>query len=129
MNVIRISVHGVLDYLVGVLLLVLPWIAGFSHNGRATGVVIVLGLLTLAYSLLTDYPLGLFRLMPFSVHLGLDAVSGVILIVSPYLLDFSEDASWPHVFLGVSELVVVALSPWRLSARREAAPSGSLSHP
>ena len=129
MNIIRVSVHGVLDYLVGALLILLPWLAGFSDSGRATGVCIVLGVLTLAYSLLTDYPLGIFRVMPFSLHLGLDLVGGLLLLVSPYLLDFADRVSWPHMFLGASELLVVALSPWRSVLKPGIRSSGTLSHP
>jgi hypothetical protein len=128
MNVIRFSVHGVLDYLVGALLLVLPWIAGFNNNGLATTLSICLGVVTLAYSLLTNYPLGAIRIVPFIVHLGLDAVSGVVLIALPYVLDFGSDAKWPLVFLGGGELLVVALSPWRNYHRRETGVHGTLSH-
>jgi hypothetical protein len=66
--------HGVLDYLVGLLLVASPWLFGFADGpAAARGAPIALGAGALLYSLLTDYELGLLRVVPMPGHLLLDA--------------------------------------------------------
>ena len=103
-------VHGVLDYVVGLFLMASPWLLDFHQSGTATWVMIVFGAGALLYSLFTDYEAGVIKRIPMPVHLALDAASGALLAVSPWLLAFSETTWKPHVLLGLMELAVVALS-------------------
>lgn len=72
------KVHGVLDYLVGLLFLVLPHLLGWTAN--AVALFTVLGAITIAYSLFTAYELGVLRVLPVELHLLLDGVLGIILL-------------------------------------------------
>ena len=74
--------HGVIDYLVGVLLIFAPSIFGFQNGGPEDRIPVVLGVITILYSLFTRYELGLFKVIPFKTHLALDFVSGVFLAIS-----------------------------------------------
>lgn len=58
MRFLPTSVHGIVDYLVGALLIVAPLVLGFDQGGMETLVPIVLGFSAILYSLLTDYELG-----------------------------------------------------------------------
>jgi hypothetical protein len=116
MKIIPRNVHGVLDYLVGLLLAASPWLFGFADHGPATAIPVVLGLGALLYSLLTAYELGLVRAIPFHIHLMLDLVSGLFLAVSPWLFSFSHRVYWPHLTFGLLEMGVVLLT------RTDAAP-------
>lgn len=104
----RIStrVHGFLDYSFGALLIALPWLMGFARGGAETWVPVALGAGALLYSLFTDYELGAVRKLHMPVHLWLDAISGVVLAISPWLLDFDERVWIPHVALGVTEVLI-----------------------
>jgi len=96
-------VHGIADYMIGSLLLVAPWLCGFSDHRLATATTMTFGAVTIFYSLLTDYELGAFRIIPFGVHLALDVVSAGLLIASPFLLGF-HDRTWiPHTVIGAVE--------------------------
>ena len=108
-------IHGILDYTVGLFLLASPWLLDFHHSGTATWVMVVMGGGALLYSLFTDYELGVIKRIPMPVHLGLDAVSGVLLAASPWLLGFTETTWKPHLVLGAMELLVVLLSRRRPS--------------
>lgn len=97
--------HGMLDYPAGALLILAPWIFGFSDvGGAAVAVPIVLGVAIILQSLLTDYELSLVDLIPLPGHLAVDVVAGVFLAASPWLFGFSdEDANaWvPHLVAGI----------------------------
>src|SRR5690554_1548903 len=72
MRFLSTRTHGVLDYLVGALLILAPFIFGFADGGAAQWVPIVLGAGAIAYSLVTRYELGAVKLLPMPAHLGLD---------------------------------------------------------
>jgi hypothetical protein len=104
MRLIPTRIHGVLDYGVGALLVFAPWVFGFAAGGAETWAPVVLGLAAIAYSLFTDYELGVVRAIPMTVHLGLDAGSGVILAASPWIFGFADLVYLPHLILGLFEI-------------------------
>ncbi len=104
MRFIPTKIHGVLDYLMGLLLIVSPWLFGFADGGAAQWVPVVLGLGALVYSLLTRYELGVMPVISMPAHLGLDVAGGALLAVSPWLFGFSELVYWPHLIFGLLEI-------------------------
>jgi hypothetical protein len=100
--------HAVLDYVVGAALLVAPWALGFAGREPASTVPMTLGAVLLAYSLVTDYELGVVRRLQIPVHLWLDAIVGVLLGISPWLFGFDREVWAPHVAIG-AVLVVLAV--------------------
>jgi predicted cobalt transporter CbtA len=74
MKIIPRKMHGLLDYLVGVVLIAAPWLFGFADDGPATYIPVALGAGALVYSILTNYEFGVVRLIPFRVHLLLDVL-------------------------------------------------------
>jgi hypothetical protein len=110
MRIISSKVHGVLDYSVGIFLIIVPWLAGFARQGAETWVPVFLGAAALLYSLFTNYELGRFKIIPFKTHLVIDFLSGMLLSASPWLFDFKEQVYWPHLILGMLEMAVVLLS-------------------
>jgi hypothetical protein len=93
-----------MDYAVGLLLIVAPWVLGFADGGAETWVPVVLGAGALLYSALTRYELGLAKVIPMRVHLGLDVLSGVLLATSPWLFGFYDSVYAPHLIFGVLEV-------------------------
>ncbi len=102
--------HGIVDYVIGFLLLVAPFLVGFSDNEPARNSAWVVGAAIILYSLATDYELGVFKLIPYRIHLGLDCVIGVFLATSPWLLDFSDRIAWPHVAFGLLEVGIALIT-------------------
>lgn len=109
MRFIPTRVHGMMDYLMGVVLMIAPWVLGF-RPGPETWVPVALGAGALVYSLLTRYELGVYGIIPMPVHLGLDAVSGLLLMASPWLFGFADHYWVPHVVFGVAELGAAAMT-------------------
>ena len=104
MRIFSTKLHGFLDYLVGVLLMVSPWMFGFADGGAAQWVPVLLGAALIVYSLMTDYELGLVKVIPMKVHLGIDVASGVVLVLSPFIFGFAAAVFLPHLIFGLIEI-------------------------
>lgn len=104
MRFIPTRIHGMLDYLMGILLIASPWLFGFAAGGAETWVPVILGAGVILYSLFTDYELGAVRSLSMSTHLWLDVLGGAFLAVSPWLFDFDEYVYLPHLVLGILEI-------------------------
>ena len=107
MRVIPTRMHGVADYLVGILLIASPWVFGFNDADSAQWTAIIVGAVLLATSLMTNYELGMVRSIPMRMHLMADAVVGVLLVIAPWLLGFADEGTnaWlPFVAIGVAEI-------------------------
>jgi hypothetical protein len=110
MKIISRKVHGYLDYIVAVLLISAPWIFNFYMGGAETWVPVILGISTIIYSLMTDYELGAIKIIPMNVHLIIDAIAGILLIASPWIFNFNEYITTPHIIAGVMELLIVSMT-------------------
>jgi hypothetical protein len=106
MKVITTKTHGVIDYLVGILLMVSPWLFNFNMNGAETWVPFVLGAGAVVYSLFTDYEFGAVKRISMRMHLSFDLFSGIFLAASPWLLGFYEYVYLPHLVIGIAEIGV-----------------------
>jgi hypothetical protein len=102
------------------ILIVSPFLLGFNRGGPETWTPIILGASTLSYSVLTDYELGLIRRISMPMHLWLDAFSGLLLALSPWLFGFSDIVWAPHLALGMLELGAVMMTDPHPSTTRTA---------
>ena len=110
MGVIPTKIHGVLDYAVGLLLLLAPYLFGFADGGVAQWLPMLLGAGVIGYSLMTAYELGVASIISVPAHLGLDIAGGVLLAVSPWLFGFADAIFWPHLVVGVVEIGTAAMT-------------------
>ncbi len=115
MHFITTRTHGVLDYLVGALLIALPYIFHFADRSAAQYVPMVLGAFTIVYAFFTNYELGPIRLIPMPVHLAIDVLSGIVLAVSPWVFGFAPFVYLPHLILGISEILIASTTSPRTS--------------
>jgi hypothetical protein len=122
MHLISRRFHGVLDYLVGLLLIFMPKILGFDPSGMETKILHVLGAAALVYSVCTRYELGIVKVLSFRAHLALDVVHGLVLATSPWLFAFADRVWKPHVLLGLLEFAVIAMTRTAPSERRTSGP-------
>lgn len=110
MKIINTKIHGFHDYFTWILLLVSPWMFKFANGKIEMWIPLVMGFTTLMLSLLTDYEFGLFRIIPMKAHLAVDIATGLFLVISPWMLGFSERVYVPHVFIGAFQLIVAFVS-------------------
>jgi len=105
MRFIPTRYHAPIDYIAGVALIAAPWIFQFSDHTAATVVPIVLGIGLIAYSLVTNYELGVWKIAPMAVHNLIDVVAGTLLAASPWIFGFADESAnvWvPHVVVGLA---------------------------
>jgi hypothetical protein len=96
------KVHAYLDYLMGLLLILLPLHPAIPE--AASTLLVILGAGVILYSLITDYELGLLKILAMKTHLVLDILGGLLLAVSPWLFGFSDQLIWPFLVLGIFEI-------------------------
>lgn len=104
MRFISRKFHAMLDYITGILLIASPWLLNFAEVESAKWVAIVVGVLILAMSFMTDYEGGGKKVIHMSTHLTIDIITGIFLAVSPWLLNFSEYVYLPHLIIGIMEV-------------------------
>jgi hypothetical protein len=112
-RIVDATLHGVVDYTAGTLLTtVLPRLAGIEGT-RSARQIRLTGAIHAGYSTLTDYPLGIVKLIPFRAHLAIDAVGAIALAATPFVTGQYRDgrSQWlPHVALCAFELSSLAIT-------------------
>ncbi len=116
MRIVSTKTHGILDYLTGAALLAAPKALGLEDVPPSSRALKLAGGGAAAYSLLTNYELGVVKLLPMPVHLAVDAASGALLASSPWLFGFARNGAryWlPHVLVGAQEILAAATTKTR----------------
>ena len=107
------TLHGVVDYAAAATLMtVFPRVAGIEGT-RAAGQIRTAGAIHAGYSTLTDYPLGVAKLIPFQAHLAIDAIGAVALAAAPFVSGEYKKGPrhWlPHLGLCLFELASLAMT-------------------
>ena len=107
-NLLPGRIHGLGDYASAFALILVGLLVDGTGEARGTG--IVLGLVLLVVSLLTDYPLGVRRIIPFKLHSAGDYVGAGALIAAPFLLGFGDTDEGLSTFYVAVGAVLVAIS-------------------
>jgi hypothetical protein len=117
LRVIPTAVHGIIDYASSGALFTTPTLLGLNDMPPSARTLRLASGGAVASSLLTDYELGVVKLIPMPVHLTLDVMSGALLAASPWLFGFAKDNGpryWlPHALMGTTEVLVALMSKTR----------------
>jgi len=112
--------HAIADYAVAASLIVVALAVGGSSGAVATGVVV--GIVVAIVSMLTKYPLGVIKVLPFTVHSAGDYLAAALLILAPFVVNFRSSDSGLAVFYIVAGLAVLGVSlitNYQYSPKRE----------
>lgn len=90
MRFVTKTIHAYLDYPVAALLMAMPFLLhlGNSHP-LAKWLSVATGIAALVLTIFTDHKLGLVRMLPYSFHLAVDFLVGVVFAIAPSALGFS----------------------------------------
>jgi hypothetical protein len=107
-------VHGVIEYLAGVFLIVAPFLLSYD-DGQAVAVSIVAGVAVLLIAATTRGPTSLIDSIPLPVHVVLDYGLAALLVAAPFLFGFSSEGPPTAAFivLGVAHLLITVGTRFR----------------
>jgi hypothetical protein len=112
--------HAIADYAVGAGLIIIALAVGGSGKAVAAGVVV--GATVLVVSMLTKYPLGVAKVLPFTVHSAGDYLAAALLLIAPFALNFhNSDTGLTAVYIvaGIAVLGVSLITNYQYSDKRE----------
>jgi hypothetical protein len=117
-------VHGVLDYPLAAVLIVLPLVLSFD-DAAAKWIAFAFGIGAAVLAVGTAWPTGIVRVIPPVLHAYADITVTVALIVLPFIVGFSDHTTALVVYLAVGAPVLVATLgtrfPLPMPAEREMA--------
>jgi hypothetical protein len=108
-KLISSKTHGVIVYVAAPVLLALPRLLKFPR--RITMMLTGVALFHALYSMLTNYELGVVKVLPYKRHLALDTALATTTIASPAMFAEAKPRVAPMLVAGgVLEALVVAAS-------------------
>src|SRR3954452_3482235 len=118
--------HAIADYAVAATLIVVAAAVGGSNEAVAAGIVI--GVVVLVVSMLTKYPLGVVKVLPFTVHSAGDYLAAALLLGAPWVLNFADGDTGLTAFYVVAGIAVLAVSlvtNYQYSPKRDWVPANA----
>ena len=104
------TMHAYLDYPVAAALIGLPFVLGLgSSNPLAQWLSVGTGIAALLLTILTDHKTGIIRVLPYSFHLAVDALVGVVFVIAPFVFGFSGVDAAFYWLNAAAVLTVVSL--------------------
>lgn len=110
MKFVTKTIHAYLDYPVAVALMVLPFILGLgSSNPIALQLSVATGIAAFILTLLTNHKLGVFKIIPYNIHLIVDGIVAIVFILAPFIFSFKGMDAYYYWINGAAVLIVVSL--------------------
>lgn len=104
------NIHAILDYPVAAVLIGAPLLLGLGDSHPAAlWLGVLTGVAAFFLTVLTDHKTGVIRVLPYMLHVGVDALVGVVFIAAPLALGFSGIDLWFYLANGAAVLTVVGL--------------------
>jgi hypothetical protein len=121
-------VHGLIEYVAGVILIAAPFLFAFDSD-TATGISVAAGVVVLVVTASTAMSTGLIKSIPVPAHVMLDYALALLLIASPFLFGFDEDGTATAFFLvlGIVHLLLTIATRFVRDERRGATSTGDAS--
>lgn len=110
MRFISPKLHGILDYCMGILLILLPYAIGIDSYSTAGLLLIGLGIFMLIMAIFTRYEPGVLQLIPLPVHLAIDIITGIFVTMSPWIFGFTNVHYGLFLAIGLFEITATTLT-------------------
>lgn len=120
MKFISPKVHGLIDYIVVLFLLASP--AYFGFTGLLANFTYALAAVHLLLTILTAYPFGLIKKIPFQAHGAIELLVGIALIILAYTLFAGNDlGKLFYVIFGTVVLLTWFVTDYKSTAAHRSA--------
>jgi hypothetical protein len=109
-----LRIHAAIEPLIGLVLILSPWIFGFSDANDAQTLCIVLGVIVIIAGAMTDWRVSLVRVIPLRVHFMTDLLIAAVLILAPFVLGYSSNGAATRftIIAGVLEAIAALSTRW-----------------
>ena len=117
MKVISPRIHGYFDFLTVFIFLLAPTLLGL---GQLSAILAYsLAVVHLIVTLASDFPFGVVKLIPFTIHGWIERMVGPLLIAIPFILNFSDEevARNFYIAMGIIIIVVGMLTDYQAEVR------------
>lgn len=111
MKVLSPRLHGYLDYLTVVIFLIAPFL--LDLEGLPAIISNIIAIIYLLMTLLTDFSLGLVKLIPIKTHAWVETVVGPIVLLLPFILGFYETARIYYIAMGAIIIIVSLITDYK----------------
>ena len=115
-GILPLVVHGVLDYPLAAVLIVLPLVLSFDHAG-AKWIAFAFGIGAAVLAVGTAWPTGIVKVIPPILHGYADMTVSVALIVLPFIVGFSDHTTALVFYLAVGATGLVTTLATRFEPR------------
>ncbi len=105
MKIINAKVHGILDYLTVVFLFVSPTI--FGMDGTLATFTYILGVVHLLLTILTDFEVGLIKVIPFRVHGNIEIIVAIALGIAAYWFYTMDNMTGFYFYLALAIVILL----------------------
>lgn len=101
------TIHAYIDYPVAISLMATPFLLGLGAvNPLALWLSVATGVAALLLTLATDHDTGVLRILPYSVHLAVDRLVGLVFMAAPFVLGLAGLDAWYYWLNGAAVLLV-----------------------
>ena len=105
MRFLDARVHGVIDIVVVVIFLLAPTI--FGLGGSPAAIAYALAAIHLMMTLLTDFPMGVRKVIPFFVHGIVELAVGVFLVILPTIEGYAPGSPARRFYTLIGAVILV----------------------
>ncbi|MGC4000760.1 MAG: hypothetical protein QM767_26230 [Anaeromyxobacter sp.] len=121
MKLLNPRIHGYIDYVAVVGLALAPTLFGFM--GVPATICYVLAAVQLGMSLITAYPVSVAKVIPFTVHGGIELLTALFLLAAPWIFAFADVLAARNFFIaaGVGLFLVYLVTDYKAAGAESSA--------
>jgi hypothetical protein len=110
MRILDARIHGVLDFVTVAILLLGPLL--FGLGGSPAAIAYSLAAIHLLMTLLTRYPMGIWKTIPFVVHGIVELIVGIFLLILPTIQGYAPGSPARRFYMVVGAMILIV---WALT--------------
>ncbi len=105
MKILTPRIHGILDFVVVALFALAPTLFGFS--GAPATLSYALAVIHLILTLITAFPYGILKLVPFTIHGAIEVIVSIFLVLAPWIFGFAAEENAKMFYIGSGILIFI----------------------
>jgi peptidoglycan/LPS O-acetylase OafA/YrhL len=118
MRILSARIHGMLDFVIVVVFLLAPLLVGLG--GSPAAISYTLAVVHLVMTLMTRFPAGRWKTIPFVVHGIVELIVGAALLILPSFAGYSPGSPARQFYLAMGATILVIWALTGYQARGEA---------